>query len=158
MWAVLDPIVTPLDGARTVQAFRARLLALPEARVHKIDQEFEKEFSRAYSWRLWGAAYVINGGCSDDCFDYFRGWLVMQGSAVFKAAIRDPDSLADYPYLEQPFELEEAVSVTTDAYREAFGTEPDNASVKPNLGPSWDFDDQAEMRRRYPKLARKFKF
>jgi hypothetical protein len=27
----------------------------------------------------WGAAYLANGGCSDDGFDYFRGWLIGQG-------------------------------------------------------------------------------
>ena len=37
----------------------------------------------AYSWNLWGAAYIINGGCSDDGFDYFRGWLILQGRDVF---------------------------------------------------------------------------
>jgi len=27
-----------------------------------------------------GAAYIINGGCSDDGFEYFRRWLVLQGA------------------------------------------------------------------------------
>ena len=26
---------------------------------------------------------VANGGCSDDGFDYFRGWLIAQGREVF---------------------------------------------------------------------------
>jgi hypothetical protein len=28
--------------------------------------------SRAYRADLWGAAFIINGGCSDDGFEYFR--------------------------------------------------------------------------------------
>jgi hypothetical protein len=44
---------------------------------------------------LWCAAYVAMGGCSDDGFDYFRGWLIARGQAVFDAAMRDPDSVHD---------------------------------------------------------------
>lgn len=48
----------------------------------------------SYKEKLWAAAYVINGGCSDDGFDYFRGWLTAQGREVFHAALNNPDSLA----------------------------------------------------------------
>lgn len=36
----------------------------------------------------------MHGGCSDDSFDYFRGWLTAQGKEVFLNALADPDSLA----------------------------------------------------------------
>jgi hypothetical protein len=39
--------------------------------------------AESYTNPLWAAAYVINGGCSDDGFDYFRGWLIAQGREVF---------------------------------------------------------------------------
>jgi hypothetical protein len=42
----------------------------------------------------WGAAYLANGGCSDDGFDYFRGWLIGQGRKVYETVLADPDSLA----------------------------------------------------------------
>jgi hypothetical protein len=44
---------------------------------------------------LWAAAYVINGGCSDDGFDYFRAWLMLQGQGTFGQAVADLDSPAD---------------------------------------------------------------
>jgi hypothetical protein len=53
--------------------------------------------AESYRWDLWGAAYLINGGCSDDGFDYFRGWLLSQGRAIWQATLADPDSLADHP-------------------------------------------------------------
>ena len=49
----------------------------------------------AYCWSLWGAAYVINGGCSDDPFVDFRASLISRGRQVFERALSDPDSLAD---------------------------------------------------------------
>lgn len=158
LWAILDPCVNATDGSKSVQAFHDRLLKLPPDELRKIDREFGRELASSYSWELWGAAYIINGGCSDDCFDYFRGWLIMQGSAIFHSAVRDPDSLADYAHLSNDAELEDAISVTRDAYQGMTGKEPAGDVANPELGAHWDFDDHAEMRRRYPKLSRKFKW
>ena len=66
---------------------------------------------------LWGAAYLINGGCSDDGFDHFRGWLMTQGREVFARAVAEPDSLAELPQVRAAalsgaeFEAEEMLSV-----------------------------------------------
>lgn len=38
------------------------------------------------------------GGCSDDTFDYFRGWLLYQGKETYEACIEDPERLI--PVLE----------------------------------------------------------
>ena len=47
----------------------------------------------SYWTPLWAAAYVINGGCSDDGFDYCRGWLILQGREVFEHVVADPRTL-----------------------------------------------------------------
>lgn len=47
-----------------------------------------------------GAAYLINGGRSDDGFDHFRGWLLTQGRATWQAALAEPDSLASHPQVQ----------------------------------------------------------
>src|SRR5271169_5861141 len=56
---------------------------------------FDSMMDRAYSYGLWGAAYVIHGGCGDDAFTDFRASLISRGKEAFERAIRDPDSLAD---------------------------------------------------------------
>ncbi|MFL6076856.1 MAG: DUF4240 domain-containing protein [Mycobacteriales bacterium] len=38
--------------------------------------------AESYQGDLWGAAYLINGGASDDGFDYFRGWLIARTRGV----------------------------------------------------------------------------
>lgn len=60
----------------------------------------------AYQYGLWTAASVMGRyGCSDDGFIDFRTWLVAQGKAVYMAALKDPDSLADAPnYQDQRFD------------------------------------------------------
>ena len=39
-----------------------------------------------YSSEMWCAAYIVNGGCSDDGFEYFRCWLISRGKEVYYKA------------------------------------------------------------------------
>jgi hypothetical protein len=43
------------------------------------ERHFTQRLADAYRWDLWGLAYQLNGGCSDDGFVYFRCWLLGQG-------------------------------------------------------------------------------
>lgn len=52
-------------------------------------------WGKTYDWDLWGAAYLINGGASDDGFDYFRGWLLSQGSERWAKVTLDLESAFD---------------------------------------------------------------
>ena len=60
----------------------------------EFESHFEKIHTESFSWNLWGAAYLMNGGCSDDGFDYFRAWLMAQGQQTFDKVVKDPDTLA----------------------------------------------------------------
>jgi hypothetical protein len=64
---------------------------------------FDTMMDRAYSYKLWGAAYVIHGGCDNDTLDDFRSSLISRGRSYFERAIADPDSLADEPFDETWF-------------------------------------------------------
>ena len=48
----------------------------------------------AVKYGLWDAASCMLGGCSDDMFMDFRGWLVAQGKEVYMQALANPDSMA----------------------------------------------------------------
>lgn len=76
--------------------------------------------SLAEKYGLWDAASILCGGCSDDRFFYFRGWLIAQGKDVYLAALEDPDSLTDVePYAKCSFEA--ICSVGHHAYRNLTG-------------------------------------
>ncbi|TYB52801.1 DUF4240 domain-containing protein, partial [Nonomuraea sp. PA05] len=110
---------------------------------------------------LWGAAYLINGGCSDDGFEYFRCWLVGQGREVYEAALDDPDSLAEYGPVRgcvldgsDECECEPFMYAPERAHMRVTGHElPEGTGAHPELGGMWDFDDVGEMSRRYPRLS-----
>jgi hypothetical protein len=81
----------------------------------------------SYRTPLWAAAYVVNGGCSNDGFDYFRGWLIVQGREVFEHVVADPDALADLPVIhaqapsEAYLECEDTLYIASRAHRAATG-------------------------------------
>jgi hypothetical protein len=82
---------------------------------------FQELMNASYQSRLWGAAFVLMGGCSDDAFDYFRGWLIGQGEEIYNKVMKDPEFLADYinedTLDDEGFpQNEELLSVGVDAY------------------------------------------
>lgn len=128
----------------------------------------------AYAWPLWGAAYLVEGGCSDDGFMDFRDGLVLSGRAAFERAVSDPDSLADHPTVAAMarggsawFGFESLDSIVGDAWSRATGeddeayyaarerTSSGHARSEP-VGEQWDFDDDEENARRLPRLTALF--
>ena len=82
---------------------------------------FQQLMNDSYKSRLWGAAFVLMCGCSDDAFDYFRGWLIGQGEEIFYKVMEDPEFLAAYISEDNLDEEgypqnEDLLSVGLDAY------------------------------------------
>jgi hypothetical protein len=145
-----------------------RLAKLPEREVLDFCHLWDEALDAAYTWNLWAAGYVINAGCSDDGFEYFRGWLVLQGRKVYEAALKDPDSLAAVIDPEEEFTEFEgrpgwdawfAATGTAsdddagyDALFAALEARPRKAAKRPGMGRAWNFDDDRKMRKRLPRL------
>ena len=64
------------DPDAHLEALRMGLSELSAEEVISFEVAFRRCLNEAYTWDLWGAAYVVQGGCSDDGFEYFRRWLV----------------------------------------------------------------------------------
>lgn len=93
------------DVEARVEALRSELEPLSTASIQAFQGKYDEMIHRANRWDLWGAAYLMNGGCSDDGFRYFCHWLISEGRVVFDAALADPDSLVEVPRMEY-FDLE----------------------------------------------------
>jgi hypothetical protein len=154
----------PADGEAVAERATAALATRPVAEIVAAQQVFWDLMAQSYRAPLWAAAYLINGGCSDDGFDYFRGWLILQGREVFERTVADPDALADLPVVREAaadwreMECEDALGIVWDAHQAATGEElpQDSFTIRyPELDPSWgfDFDDEEERSRRLPRLS-----
>jgi hypothetical protein len=130
---------------------RAALKKLSSGELESYQQHFDELFDEAYRVDLWGAAYTLEGGCSDDGFTYFRYALISLGRKVFESALKNPDSLANIEIRED----ESFGYIAHEVYEERTGKSlpVGRARLAQPQGESWDFDDADEVRRRMPKIA-----
>lgn len=159
----------PADADAVAQEATALLSTRPLQEVVRADQAIYQLLADSYRAPLWAAAYMINGGCSDDGFDYFRGWLIMQGRETFEQVLADPEVLADHPAIRdaapEGYELEcaDALSIAWHAHLSVTGQEIRDTvpTVQyPDLDATWgfDFDDSDELARRLPRLAALYEY
>jgi len=156
------------DSDAHMEALRVVLRELSPEEIISFEVAFRRYLNEAYTWDLWGAAYVINSGCSDDGFEYFRRWLVSRGRGVYELALADPDSLAQSDVQSGPgafWEFEEIYYVAQQVFEEKGGegdvrdySEPE-AGLLGGPGPSGEEfeDDDQHLARRYPNLWRRFR-
>lgn len=167
-WSLIDKsIVAPVDQDAQLHAFYEALDQLDVETIEGFERAFQNELKRSFTWDLWGAAYVIHGGASDDGFEYFQRWLIAQGRDVFEAAVKNPDDLAGIipEGTSEPCEFEEFGYVAMDVWSKKTGIDAvsDPASRFPYTGaasgePSGTplKETEAHLSKRYPKLWQRF--
>lgn len=151
-----DPLHASGNMERQSEDLRRLLLELTPEQIIGFRDRFREQMDVAFRWDLWGAAYIIASGCSNDGFVYFRHWLISMGQRVFQAVLADPESLAgaaDTPGVEDVF-FEEFAYVPAEAYEEATGRElPPYTGAIQQLpkGEPWSSAGD-DLKRRFPKL------
>lgn len=153
----------PADAKAVAVSAAGLLSAFPQPEIVAAEPVLLDLMAGSYRTLLWAAASLINGGCSDDGFDYFRGWLIAQGRKVFEHSVADPDSLADLPAIARPgigramVECEDTLYIVMRAHKAATGEELPAAAFAvryPELDEAmWDFGDRREVARRLPRLT-----
>jgi hypothetical protein len=163
-----NPGDDPLPGL-----LRERLIALLPQEILDFAVTAVVVRDSAYLWLLWGAADLIEGGCSDDGFRDFRDGLILQGREVFSRTVANPDSLVELPIVRAMADgdgwlgFESLSYLPLHAWRERAGTDDAfHAAMDLRLaelsrptapvGASWDFEDDAATARHLPRLAALF--
>ena len=139
-------------------ALQAVLRPLPEPDILAFDRIFREMVAAAYRNELWAVAYIMNGGCSDDGFEYFLAWLIGRGRKTYEAALLNPEAAATgVGPDDEPFENESLAYAAAAAYEEKTRkSDFHDRAVSTNLiatGQPWKEEDLAST---YPALAKKF--
>jgi hypothetical protein len=164
-WDLVDRSRAGTDG--DLEAQGANLVALlddlPVEEVVAFDARFVEANLALYTWDVAGAGTVLLGWMSDDVFTDLRTWVVARGRAVHERVLADPDSLVevDVADLEAVGLAEELAYAAHGAYESRTGRallddHPDQELAEPGVPPAgeaFDTADDAELRRRYPRLA-----
>jgi hypothetical protein len=180
-WDTIDRITASTEHA-IASALVAELARLPIPRVARFHDSLISAANEALTWELWKAADIIHRApTSQDGFCYFRLWLVGQGSKVFASAVRDPDSLATHPWIirlasqkdwaDENYPWAESLMYTSEnAYEQIMAKLGPEAAAQveypeeldrrpsevPNKPEQWRWNDEPEIRRRFPNLVSLF--
>jgi hypothetical protein len=156
-WQLIEAVKN--EAGTNVEARAAvlqkHLLSLVPEEIQSFQQRYEALLLEANSWGLWGAAYLMNGGCSDDGFKYFRDWLISEGERTFKGAVANPDSLASVAGREY-FELESFGYAAFKAYAAKGAGELDRDFKVEYAVTSGDEWAESDLPRLLPALATKY--
>jgi hypothetical protein len=119
-----------------------------------------------YNSEMWCAGYIMNGGCSDDGFEYFRNWVISRGKETYYKVKENPDNLIDEVDSElEMYDFESFWYVALEAFKQK--TEKDlydyiddeNFKTKEGQYPQFEFTWQEEnpesMKKICPKLFEK---
>ena len=148
-----------LDPENSVDELSTRLEKLAASEIAEFGAHFASVHRQAYDWLLWGAAYLIEGGCSDDSFMDFRYGLISRGRDFFETSLKDPDSLADRLSEDDFIPNEEFGYVASQAYEKKTGQEIPYPDLPPHgepMGEEWDFDDPKLCAQKLPKLWKRY--
>jgi Protein of unknown function (DUF4240) len=125
--------------------------------IVEFDCIFRQKLIESYTWDLWGVAYLINGGCSDDGFEYFRCWLIGQGAEAYRKAIADPQSVIDIlKGDEEELECEGLMYASSYAHEAVAQKEipwTESAQVSEPNGEPWEEED---LESRFPRVAERY--
>lgn len=160
-WQFIDTVRTEArnDETQFEPILCSHLEELEPSDLIEFDHHLRELVAQAYLNQLWGAAYIINGGASDDGFYYFRAWLVMQGKAVYEKALKDPDSLVEVcDQINFDAEAEEVLYAARNVYEQRTGEEfesmidPGDTGVWPT-DPDWEEEDLPHL---FPRLSARY--
>jgi hypothetical protein len=116
-----------------------------------------------YNSEMWCAGYIINGGCSDDGFEYFRNWVVSRGKDVYYKAKQNPDTLIEQvDEVAEFYEFEDFWYVALKAFKNKTGKDlydfidDDNFKFKEghyqNFDFTWEEENPESMKAICPNL------
>jgi hypothetical protein len=147
-WNIIDASrINSKDINEQVGNLKNKLRELSETQIVEFDNRFIALKNKSYRWDLWGAIYLLRGGCSDDSFEYFREWLIGQGKDKFETAIKNPESIKAFVDLKNE-NWEGLGYCAQEVYREKTKKKyiPSDAQLKQNpTGEEWEEENLPKM-------------
>lgn len=168
-WRIVQTSIEESGGDRECQkdVLVGQLERLEPADIVKFRLRTDKLLYDTYNSKFWCAGYLMNKGCSDDAFEYFRLWVISRGRDVFNAAAENPDSLVTQDgFGEEFYEFEELWYVALTAFKNVTGKELYDyinydefkfcEGNYPDIDFDWSEDEPESMKELCPNLFARF--
>lgn len=166
-WSIIDKSLRKTDDQEgQAEYLRKEIGKLTPKEMVGFRLRTDKLLYDTYNSEMWCAAYIMNGGCSDDGFEYFRNWVISRGKDVFYKAKEDPDYLVTQVRDGVEFyDFEEFWYVANDAFENKTGKDLydyiDNDQFKtaeggyPEFEFTWQEENPESMKKICPRLFEK---
>jgi hypothetical protein len=165
-WQIIaDSLKNSEDQDEQQEYLINRLQELAPVEITGFRLRTDKLLYDTYNSAMWCAGYIMNGGCSDDGFEYFRNWVISRGKDVYYKAKENPDSLigqVDEELDIEEYEFEDFWYVALAAFNNKTGKElydfidNDNFTFKEGHYPlfefTWKEENPDSMKAICPKL------
>jgi uncharacterized protein DUF4240 len=151
-WELIDHGLGHQSIGERLETLPDRLALFKPAEIRKFDQILRELDNAVYRTDIWALAYLLRGGCSDDSFDDFRGWLILQGRKVFKSTLAEPDNFEVALYRGESGGMNALLDAAPTAYemRDGKSMKPVRAPLRELKGPAMNEEEFASY---LPKIA-----
>lgn len=168
-WNIIDNSLKNTNNQKNQEAFlikEIQKLTLKEIIGFRL--RTDKLLYDTYNSKMWCAGYIMNGGCSDDGFEYFRNWVISRGKDVYYKAKENPNTLISQKENgeDEMFDFESFQYVALEAFnkktRKSLYDFIDYENFKTTEGnyPQFKFDQKEEnpesMKKLCPQLFEHF--
>lgn len=168
-WNIIDKSLKNTNNQQDQEVFLIKEIAnLTPKEIVGFRLRTDKLLYDTYNSKMWCAGYLMNGGCSDDGFEYFRNWVISRGKDVYEKAKENPDTLISQKENGEfeMFEFESFWYVALEAFKKKTGKDLydyiDYNNFKTSEGnyPQFEFDWEEEntdsMKKLCPQLFEHF--
>ncbi|MCW3117282.1 MAG: polymerase [Chitinophagaceae bacterium] len=166
-WSIIDQSLTTTNGQEDQEQFLiSEIKKLTPQEIIGFRLRTDQLLYDTYTSEMWCAGSIMNGGCSDDGFQYFRNWVISRGKEAFYQAKQNPDTLVSQVRDDFEYDFESFWYVALEAFNQKTGKELydyiDNENFKtkesdyPTIEFNWDDEDPDSLTAICPELYDKF--
>lgn len=105
-WEIIESSGNPKDfePKEHCEEITSKLTSMSEEQIVSFSNIHREVLVKAYTWSMIKACYVLLGYVSDDVFEDFINWVILNGKDNFYKTITNPDYLASYIQVDDPVE------------------------------------------------------
>lgn len=161
-WKIIDASLAagPTGSDEQIEVIAERLRALDAAEVCGFETELRARLVTLYTFPILQVNFIVQSYVSDDVFEDFRLWIILNGSSFYETALANPDDLADKIDVEDPVEEingEPLIYVAEEVYGEKADDDfLDHVTYPPDPKIDDDWPPKEELEATFPKLFGKF--
>lgn len=124
--------------------------------IKKFQQIMEDKIEEIYTWDAWALIYIAQDGCSDDGFQDFRNWVVLQGEKIYSLVLTDINKSKSYIPCDGSASCPNLSNVAGYAYMIRSGGKPMTLRKNKRKSPNGDEWGESTIDSSYPKLSAYF--